>query len=99
MNELVIERDNLKKAFDAIFSKIAGSLDSSISISNDYYLNIPMDEAYNVSNSVMPSIGSLYDDWENLMRVINEQQPVTFVDVDRLASIMKAISQELNPPI
>ena len=102
MQKLVIEKDILKKIFDIIFDKIEGYMPGSISIPQDYYLNIPMDEAYAISKNIeniKPAIGSLYDDWENLTNLIDKKHPVTFVDVDRLASIMKAISQELNPPL
>jgi hypothetical protein len=98
MNKLTVAKDDLKKAMDIVFEKIASSINDNVCISNDYYLHIHMDEAYDFEKNVEPAIGSLFDDWENLCKVISKQQHVTFVDIDRLSSILKAISQELNPP-
>jgi hypothetical protein len=56
-----------------------------------------MGEAYDVSQDAKPVIGSLIDDWENLEKLITENNSVAFLDLDRLASILRAISQELNP--
>lgn len=82
-------------AVEAVFEKIENSIDSEIEISNDYYLTIPMDEAIDVANDVKPAVGSLFDDWENPDRLVNKLQPATFVNLDRLAAILRAISQEM----
>ncbi|HTE13280.1 MAG TPA: hypothetical protein VK645_20010 [Chitinophagaceae bacterium] len=74
-------------------------MNTHISISHDFYLDISMNKAYDVENDAEPAIGSLFDDWENLNKVIHNQQPATFVDVDRLAAILRAISEELNPQL
>ncbi len=97
MKNLIIDKNSLKQAIEIVFERIANIMDTPLLIPHDYYLNISMKEAYNVENDTQPAIGSLHDDWENLSKVINKQQAVTFVDVDRLAAILRAISQEVNP--
>ena len=64
---------------------------------NDIYLDIPMGEALQLSKGIKPSVVSLFDDWENLIKILHNKQQISFVDLDRLASILKAISNELNP--
>lgn len=87
---------------ERILVKIAEHLHSmkvnSIKIEKDSYLIIGSDAWYNVFNDgIKPDIGSLNDDWLSVKKNILEREIVTSVDLDRLASILRAVSQQFNP--
>jgi len=44
-------------------------------------------------------IGDLSDDIAELKKLADPNRPCTFVDMDRLASLLRVISQEMNPPV
>jgi hypothetical protein len=70
----------------------------SIKIDEDSYLIIGSDEWNNIlSINIKPDIGSLKDDWTSIKKNIFERQIITSVDLDRLSSILRAISQRINP--
>jgi len=69
-----------------------------VEIGNDLYRVIPADEWTNFEKDVIV-VGSLSDDIESLKLMINDlERPCTYVDFDRVASVLHAISQAINPP-
>ena len=98
MYPLIIEKDRLKQAIDRIYDKLAADMNTPLTIEQDYYFDIPMSEAYDIDKDCTPVVGSLVDDWAHLSMIADGFEPVTYVDMDRLAAMLKAISQELNPP-
>ena len=87
----------LENAFQQILLKLKSEEIEQIQLSGDYYKFIPTDEWANVENDVVLT-GSLFDDIESLQKVMNDSERVfTYVDFDRTASILRAISETLNP--
>ena len=62
----------------------------------DYYSFIPT-EGWNELEEPEILIGSLYDDVTELKRVVDNDIPFSSVDLDRLASVLRAISQKISP--
>jgi hypothetical protein len=92
-----INLDNLEKAFEQIILKLKREEIEEIQLTEDYYKFIPTDEWSNLEEDVI-LVGSLIDDIDSLYKVLNEpHQTFTYVDFDRIASILRAISETLNP--
>jgi hypothetical protein len=86
---------------DVIFRKITLKLKeldiNSVEIDQDYYLLISNADWTKVDEAnPEPVTGSLIDDWGSLHKVVTGEHPLMFVDFDRLASILRAISEKLN---
>lgn len=96
MSELFIKKEILLKVMDVIAQKLSFYMDDSIAIDHDYYHNIPMPDAYDLLNDANPTVGSLHDDWACLERLTESKELASLVDFDRLAAILKAISEELS---
>ncbi|WP_400190414.1 hypothetical protein [Hymenobacter sp. B81] len=77
----------------------ANSLDSQFSLDTDYYALLPTDKWEDMENLAKPEvvIGSLVDDVTELQRVATQTIPFTSVDLDRLASVLRALSQSISP--
>lgn len=97
MNKLTIKVDDLKLILERIFEKISRGADATISIEKDYYWNVSMKDAFVLKETPELAVGSLYDDWGNLLKLLDREQIVGFVEFDRMAAILKAISFEFNP--
>lgn len=87
----------LEKAFQRILSKLRAEKIEQIQLSYDYYKFIPTDEWANVAEDAV-LVGSLVDDIDSLQKVLDDSEAVfTYVDFDRTASILRAVSETLNP--
>ena len=93
-----IDHTQLRKICDRIIKKLASYQEITLADA-DYYWSINAPECYKMTTDNHKIIvGSLVDDIEELKKLIdNEERPVTFVDLDRLASVFHAISEGMNP--
>lgn len=95
---------------EIIFSRIIDKLKSSepsgtIELETDLYRFIPADKWQLFAGDHILN-GSLYDDIDSLKQLVEgdasvdseNYHPTTFVDFDRLAFVLMAISQQYNPP-
>ena len=92
-----INHDQLQKIFDRVIEMLADCKEIKLADA-DYYWSINAPECYEMTDNPEIVVGSLVDDIEALKKLIdNEERPVTFVDLDRLASVLHAISEGINP--
>ena len=99
-----ITADELEFFFKRIIESLRSHQIESVELDTDYYLHIPASdwekfyEYYN--RKIEPNVGSLIDDYESLKKDMKEFDgiPIPFVDYDRVASLLNAISQKINPP-
>ena len=89
----------LQKVFSRIIDKLEYENVTSIQIEDDLYNKIP---AHNWSILNKPEevvvIGSLQDDIDSLWKLVTDnERPCTYVDFDRFASVLHAISEIRNP--
>jgi len=93
----VIRTQDLKKAFERIINKLEYENIEEVKLETDWYKFIPTDEWENFGKDVI-AVGSLQDDLESIALLVhNAARPCTYVDFDRVASILRAISQKNNP--
>jgi hypothetical protein len=92
-----INISELEQIFSKVIKKLRLEEEQELIIEEDLYRFIPTDEWTSFAVDVI-EIGSLSDDINNLKKMITDnQRPCTFVDFDRLASVLRAISQIKNP--
>jgi hypothetical protein len=85
-----------------LFEKLLNKMEEqngiqSLEIDIDYYWVVSSCEWTNFESEVSLNVGSLIDDWESLQKVISEENIATYVDFDRLASILRAVSETIIP--
>lgn len=93
-----ITKQELRIIFDAILESLDFEGVSRISIGErDLYNLIPTDQWHDLSQKNVV-IGSIVDDLEQLHQLVYDDSRVcNFVDFDRLAAILREISEKLNP--
>jgi hypothetical protein len=91
-----IELKFLELAFQGIIEKLKFEKIETIEINDDLYKIIPTNHWSDFDNSDVVYTGSLNDDITALKSAV-ENDFITYVDLDRLASILRAISHENNP--
>jgi len=93
----VIKISELETIFSKIIEKLKFEAREEISIEDDFYKFIPTDEWSSFTGDIIET-GSLSDDIDNLKKLVQDKHhPCTYVDFDRLASVLRAISQNMNP--
>jgi len=68
-----------------------------IPISIDWYWTYQYEQAYRIKSIPLltPAIGSISDDWEWLEKVLKKKNPLTSLDVERLANIVQVIGDTI----
>lgn len=92
-----IKIDQLELLFSKLIMKLKEGRLTDWEIDDDYYRIITTDRWADFTTSPDPAVGSLFDDWESLLKVCSNEYPMTFVDFDRLASIVRYIGEYDNP--
>ena len=89
----------LEIAFERIIQKLQAEDVEEIEIPFDLYRIIPSDKL-DISNSEDDevNIGSLHDDLESIEKLVfDKKRPCTYVDFDRVSSLLRIISEVNNP--
>jgi len=92
-----IKVNDLEKLFKMIIDQLSVlERVDKVKVDKDMYRFIPTDKWQSFSQE--PLIGSLYDDLEELEKLINDSDKViSYVDFDRIASLLHYISEKRNP--
>ncbi len=92
-----VSKSKLLRLLELVMHRLEQVGQDPIEVDTDLYLIIPSDEWDKVEESPTPAIGSLEDDWDNLCKTIDQEEILAISDFDRLAAILRAISEELVP--
>ncbi len=92
-----IKREELDIYFKRVIEKLHDFNISEIEIDYDYYYIISAGKWTNFDVDPIPSVGSLVDDCEMLKKTVTDSSRFSFDDLDRISSILRAISNELSP--
>lgn len=92
-----INVEELEILFTKAIQKLKKEKQDEIELSYDIYRQVPIEEWDSFENIELET-GSLFDDIDSLKKIINDnERPFTYVDFDRISSILRAISQTNNP--
>jgi len=89
---------DLKKIVFLVLNKLDEGGIENITIQMDEYWNIPTDE-WSSMEEIKPVLGLLSDDWGSLLKVLNGDNIATYLDFERLAAILRAISETIIPTV
>lgn len=90
-----IKLDSIEQMISIILKKYKNINGDEIEIESDYYWTFDENEIYNVNEEPKDfSIGQLTDDWETLKHSFNSDNLIPY-DLQRIASILKALSIEV----
>lgn len=93
-----ISLNEIEEIFERLIEKLKFEEFKETSIDTDNYWIITADEWSDFENEVDPSVGSLIDDVEALKLLLQDNnRPCSFVDFDRFASVLRYISEKMNP--
>jgi hypothetical protein len=89
----------LRSVFERLLQKLqAAGLEEVPVGDSDMYWYVPAPECYDMRSAPELNVGSLQDDISSLERLVeNTERMPAYVDFDRLASLLRALSNELNP--
>ncbi|BAU54211.1 hypothetical protein [Mucilaginibacter gotjawali] len=91
-----ISKSDLKMIFSRIIDKLEYENIDQIELETDFYWYIPSDrwESFEQTPAIL---GSLKDDIDSLILLTNDSERFcTYVDFDRTAAVLRAISQKNN---
>lgn len=92
-----IEIEELKIIFSKIIKKLEDDNYTELRFDKDLYRIIPTDKWDSYEDDIIYE-ASLYDDIDSLKLLKQDSSRIiTYVDFDRLASILRAISENNNP--
>ncbi len=86
--------DELNQLWGKVVAKIAFTFDERVNLGEiDYYWNVDSSVAFDTSKEEAPVVGSLFDDVQELRKLLSEiERPTTVVDLERFSSLIKAIA-------
>lgn len=85
----------IEKIFNLIIAKFKKDNINRFEFDDDNYWIILSEEWTNFDTSPKPAVGSLVDDSEFLKSVIQNDEIITFLELERLAALLRAISNQL----
>lgn len=95
--KLNIKYDELVTIFNLILKKLENDQVVEIELDNIEYWLISAEE-WDIGNEKPElGVGSLADDWEGIKKCLKENRVISYIEFDRLSSILRAISQKQAP--
>jgi hypothetical protein len=87
----------LEIIFKKVIKKLEDERVKELVFKNDFYRLVPTDKWDSYEENIIHE-ASLFDDLESLKLLISDsKRNTTYVDFDRLASVLRAISENNNP--
>ncbi len=99
---MIIRVSDLEKIFDLIIKKLQFEGVESIDLGGiDFYWEVDSSDWTNFGKKVEASVvGSLRDDVKSLKELLKDKdRPTTYVDFDRVAAVLRFISEKQNPGV
>jgi hypothetical protein len=89
----------LRRAANVLFDHLEATGQGDIELTRDYYWNIPDDRLY--ARDVPPveslDLGQLTSDWEELLPVGRDHDPVPSHDLAQLAALLRFVGSKVLP--
>jgi ribosomal protein L16 Arg81 hydroxylase len=94
MNNTITAKE-LELLFEKLFQKIKKDNVADFSFDYDEYWIITTDEWNKFDGVPEPAVGSLVDDIRFLKSVIEDDVMISYLELERLASVLRAISEKV----
>jgi len=92
-----ISYDEIQVVFEQVLKKIAETAPEGVEVDFDHYRLISSESMTGFDDPEI-DMCSMYDDMEELRKLAtNSDRYCAFVDFDRLAALLRAISDKFNP--
>jgi hypothetical protein len=94
-----IKISELREIINRLLDKLQEEAGDLIDISEDDYWEISQGERYNILRGIgQPTLGKLSDDWEELQKLLKEDDYDIFLwhDLAHLAPILRAIGDRMS---
>lgn len=93
-----IQANEIELIFQKMIQKFKIDRIESLELDTDYYWIVTTDEWDDFDSTSSPSlaVGSLVDDWTSLLDDLKNDQ-ITYLDLERLSSILRALSEKIAP--
>lgn len=92
-----ISVEEIEQVFHRLIEKIKEDKIQFLDIETDYYWIITSADWDNFASEPTIAVGSLIDDWDSLQKVLRDECITTYLDYERFASILRAISETITP--
>lgn len=90
--------EEIELIFTRLIQRVKNDEITFVDIETDYYWIVTSDEWGDfTSSSPQVAVGSLVDDWDSLQKILRTEQTVTYLDWERCASILRAMSEAIAP--
>jgi hypothetical protein len=87
--------EELEKITAILLERLRKAADKEVKLSTDYFWNVPTKELYDPYKKPKElDLGQLSDDMHELRRLLKDDEAISY-DLERLANILTAISNEL----
>ena len=89
--------EDLLKILELLISKAEHSGIETIEVNSDYYWNISSEDRENFTTDKPDvCVGSLYDDLQELQKVLSKKNPPTILDFERLGNILIFLGNKIS---
>lgn len=89
--------DQIEQIFKLLIQQIKDYGIDFVEVETDYYWLVSTKEWDDFTSTSTPLVvGSLLDDWLSLQKILTTEQ-VTCLDLERFASILRAVSETIYP--
>jgi hypothetical protein len=92
----VINIKELEQIFSKVLTRLKFEGEEEFTLEDDFYKLIPTEKWTSFGETDTVHLGSLSDDISSLKKLVYDDGLCTFVDFDRLASVLRGISQDRN---
>ena len=96
---LSVDIAELRKVSDAVLGHLADLGYETVVIPQGEYWQLSLDQACSVpAPPGEPAIGSLYDDWDDLQRLVHTPRDALVMDCRPLAALIQGLMQVVREP-
>ncbi len=92
-----IETNEIENIFELVINKLKADKVEYIEVDEIMYWFINTDNWNVINENPENEVGSIKDDWDGLIKCKNKEEIISYTEFDRLASILRAISEKLAP--
>ncbi|GLY12520.1 hypothetical protein [Bacillus badius] len=92
-----INAEHLIKLCQLLMESIQKSGLEQVPLDSDYYWAVSDDDIENLDKEVPELVvGSLYDDWTSLQKVMEGASPLTSIDIERVAAVLNYLARYIQ---